>query len=77
MPASSAASPRVRSLAVLAEVALRGCLDAVVDAAVGDLVQVPLQDLVLGVAVRELDGVDGLLQLAGDGALRTAPSSGM
>ena len=53
---------------LLAEIALGRGFNAVVNAAVGDLVQVPLQDLVLGVAICQLDGVDGLLQLADDGA---------
>ena len=49
---------------VLAEVSLGRCLDAVVEAAVRNLVQVPLEDLVFRIALRKLDRVHGLLELA-------------
>ena len=61
----------------LAEVALGGRFDAVVDAAVADLVHVPLEDLVLRVALGQLDGVDGLLDLAADRQRSWRSSSGM
>ncbi len=52
----------------LAEVALAGRLDAGVDAAVADLVDVPGEDLVLGVALGQLHGEDHLADLAVDAA---------
>src|SRR3989304_1314349 len=48
----------------LAEVAQGRGLDAVVDATVADLVDVPLEDALLVVALCQLQGVDHLLELA-------------
>ena len=50
----------------LAEVGLCGCLDAVGQVAVVDLVQVQLQDLVLAQVARQPKGEDGFTQLTLD-----------
>ena len=64
MPASSAASASVTSLHALAEVVAAGGLDAVVAVAEVDLVGVHRQDLVLRVAPLDLEGDEGLVDLA-------------
>ena len=53
----------------LVEIELRGRLDAVGQVAVVDLVEVDLQNGVLGIAACDLSRQDGLFDLAGDAAL--------
>src|SRR5579859_7793647 len=67
-PAISAASATSRSR-MLVEVTLRGGFDAVALIPVVDLVQVHLQDLVLGEFFVQLIGQDDLARLAGEGDL--------
>ena len=69
-PAISAASARVRSLIGLAEEELAGRLHPVVAVAEVDLVAVEGEDLFLGEVLLDLEGEDGLLDLALVGLLR-------
>ena len=55
---------------MLAEVELRGGLEAVHAAAQVDLVAIEGEDLLLGEGALDLDGEIGLLNLAGGGAVR-------
>ena len=68
-PAMSAASAIVRSLRRLAEVVARRLLDAVAAVAEVDVVEVELEDLVLGELLLEAPREERLADLAAEGAL--------